>query len=92
MSLRDDSTLVSIVNSWRQSAVSALSSTDEYATAVPMNAYNAVTPIEATAVERLIKNVQARPGGRRLDTVMWAASGSEAIQKALWRLRIDSWV
>ena len=57
---------------------------DEYATAVPMNAYNAVTPIEVTAVERLIKNVQARPGGRRLDTVMWAASGSEAIQKALW--------
>ena len=62
----------------------AVSSTDEYATAVPMNAYNAVTPIEVTAVERLIKNVQARPGGRRLDTVMWAASGSEAIQKALW--------
>lgn len=61
-----------------------VSSTDEYATAVPMNAYNAVTPIEVTAVERLIKNVQARPGGRRLDTVMWAASGSEAIQKALW--------
>ena len=60
------------------------SSTDEYATAVPMNAYNAVTPIEVTAVERLIKNVQVRPGGRRLDTVMWAASGSEAIQKALW--------
>jgi 4-aminobutyrate aminotransferase-like enzyme len=62
----------------------AVSSADEYATAVPMNAYNAVTPIEVTAVERLIKNVQARPGGRRLDTVMWAASGSEAIQKALW--------
>ena len=49
-----------------------------------MTAYNAITPVEADAVERLIKNVQSRPGGRRLDTVMWAASGSEAIQKALW--------
>src|SRR5262249_42286334 len=28
--------------------------------------------------------VQAWPGGKRLDTVMWAASGSEAVQKALW--------
>jgi 4-aminobutyrate aminotransferase-like enzyme len=61
-----------------------VSTADEYATAVPMNAYNAITPIEATAAERLIKNVQSRPGGKRLDTVMWAASGSEAIQKALW--------
>ena len=50
----------------------------------PMNAYNAVTPIESAAVERLIKSLQSRPGGRRLNSVMWSASGSEAIQKALW--------
>src|SRR5262249_35795230 len=25
-----------------------------------------------------------RPGGRRLEQVFWAASGSEAVQKALW--------
>ena len=61
-----------------------VSTGEEFAKAVPMNAYNAITPVEASAVERLIKNVQSRPGGRRLDTVMWAASGSEAIQKALW--------
>jgi 4-aminobutyrate aminotransferase-like enzyme len=66
---------------WNPAATSAK---DEYATAVPMNAYNAITPIEATAAERLIKSAKSRPGGRRLDTVMWAASGSEAIQKALW--------
>ena len=62
----------------------ALSGGEKYVAAAPMSAYNAITPIEATAVERLIKNVQSRPGGRRLDTVMWSASGSEAIQKALW--------
>jgi 4-aminobutyrate aminotransferase-like enzyme len=56
----------------------------DYTPAAPMNAYNAVTPIEAAAVERLVKSVQSRPGGRRLNTVMWSASGSEAIQKALW--------
>jgi 4-aminobutyrate aminotransferase-like enzyme len=52
--------------------------------AVTMTAYNALTPIEAQAVERLVRNVQSWPGGQLLDTVMWAASGSEAIQKALW--------
>src|SRR5580704_14489455 len=62
----------------------ALSGGDKYIAAAPMTAYNAITPIEATAVERLVKNVQSRPGGRKLDTVMWSASGSEAIQKALW--------
>ena len=55
-----------------------------YFAAVPMTAYNAVTPIEAQASRRLIDAVQRRPGGSRLDQVMWAASGSEAIQKALW--------
>jgi len=63
---------------------SVFSTGEEFAAAVPMNAYNAITPVEASAVERLIKNVRSRSGGRRLDTVMWAASGSEAIQKALW--------
>jgi 4-aminobutyrate aminotransferase-like enzyme len=62
----------------------ALSGGEKYVAVAPMTAYNAITPIEAAAVERLIKNVQSRPGGRKLDTVMWSASGSEAIQKALW--------
>jgi len=57
---------------------------DAFFSAVTLTAYNALTPIEAQAVERLVKNVQSWPGGKRLDTVMWAASGSEAIQKALW--------
>lgn len=57
---------------------------NEFFPAVTLTAYNAITPIEAEAVRRLVKNVQSWPGGKRLDTVMWAASGSEAVQKALW--------
>lgn len=53
-------------------------------TAVTLTAYNAVTPIEAEAVRRLVSNLKSAKGGGRLDSVMWAASGSEAIQKALW--------
>lgn len=55
-----------------------------YFSAVPMTAYNAISEIEAEAVRRLLKNVRSFPGSARLDTVMWAASGSEAVQKALW--------
>jgi 4-aminobutyrate aminotransferase-like enzyme len=52
--------------------------------ALPLTAYNAVTPVEVEATRRLVELLQARPGGRRLEQVCWAASGSEAIQKALW--------
>jgi 4-aminobutyrate aminotransferase-like enzyme len=52
--------------------------------ALPMNAYNAVTPLEIEATQRLVTVLQQRPGGARLQQVMWSASGSEAIQKALW--------
>ena len=55
-----------------------------YAEAVTLTAYNAVTELETAAVERLVANIRACPGGERLDTVCWSASGSEAIQKALW--------
>src|SRR5207244_3259598 len=52
--------------------------------ALPMTAYNSVTPVEVEASRRLVELLQDRPGGRRLEQVLWAASGSEAIQKALW--------
>jgi 4-aminobutyrate aminotransferase-like enzyme len=55
-----------------------------YFGALPLTAYNAVTPLEVEASRRLVALLQARPGGRRLEQVLWAASGSEAIQKALW--------
>lgn len=55
-----------------------------YTAAVPMTAYNAITPVEVEATTRLLAMMRAATGGARLEQVMWAASGSEAIQKALW--------
>lgn len=55
-----------------------------YVSAAPMTAYNAITEIEASAVARLVQNMKGQAGGARMETVMWSASGSEAVQKALW--------
>src|SRR5581483_6816131 len=49
-----------------------------YFSAQPMTAYNAVTQVETEASRRLLALLQERPGGKRLEQVMWAASGSEA--------------
>jgi 4-aminobutyrate aminotransferase-like enzyme len=56
----------------------------DYFRAVPMTAYNAATPIEGQANARLLAALRRAPGGGRMESVMWAASGSEAVQKALW--------
>jgi 4-aminobutyrate aminotransferase-like enzyme len=56
----------------------------EYSRALPMTAYNAVTSVEVDASRRLLKSLKVCPGGGRMEQVLWAASGSEAIQKALW--------
>lgn len=55
-----------------------------YFRAAPLTSYNAITPLDAAASQRLITLLQSRPGGGRMESVLWAASGSEAIQKALW--------
>ena len=57
---------------------------DGYHDFVPLTAYNAITEVETNAVNRLLQSVQSTPFGKRLDTVMWSASGSEAVIKALW--------
>src|SRR5262249_31105 len=57
---------------------------DGYIPAAAMTAYNAVTPLDVEASRGLVDVLRDRPGGNRLEQVMWAASGSEAIQKALW--------
>src|SRR5262245_46224653 len=51
---------------------------------LPLTAYNALTPVEVEASSRLIARLSSRPGGDALRQVLWASSGSEAIQKALW--------
>ena len=59
-------------------------SADEYVSAITMTAYNGITEIETMAVQRLLANLRRAKGSDRIDTIVWAASGSEAIQKALW--------
>jgi 4-aminobutyrate aminotransferase-like enzyme len=51
---------------------------------VPLTSYNAATRLEVECCERLLANMRAQPGGGRMEQVLWAASGSEAIQKSLW--------
>ncbi|MFO0935508.1 MAG: aminotransferase class III-fold pyridoxal phosphate-dependent enzyme [Gemmataceae bacterium] len=58
--------------------------TGEYFNAAPLTAYNAVTHLEAQASRRLVDFCHRQPGGQRVEQVLWAASGSEAIQKSLW--------
>lgn len=55
-----------------------------YHMGVTLTSYNAVTAVELEASRRLLANLQAAPGGKRLEQILWAASGSEAVQKGLW--------
>lgn len=55
-----------------------------YHEAVTLTAYNAATQVEIEASQRLLASLRAQPGGARLERVLWAASGSEAVQKGLW--------
>ncbi|MCC7084556.1 MAG: aspartate aminotransferase family protein [Pirellulales bacterium] len=54
-----------------------------YSSAMPLSSYNAITTLEAMACERLIANMQSQPGGGRMEQVLWSASGSEGMIKAL---------
>lgn len=56
----------------------------EFLPAVTLTSYNAVTEVEMEANRKLLANLQAQPGGDRMEQILWAASGSEAIQKGLW--------
>jgi 4-aminobutyrate aminotransferase-like enzyme len=69
---------------WKYMGFSPAASAAGYFSGVPVTAYNAVTPREAEACRRLIDTLRAEPGGGRMEQVLWAASGSEAVQKALW--------
>ena len=64
--------------------LNALQDEAEFAEAVPLTSYNAATELEISSCERLLANMRREPGGSRMEQVLWAASGSEAVQKALW--------
>ncbi len=55
----------------------------DFCSGTTLTAYNAITRVEVTATRRLLANLRSQPGGGRLEQIMWAASGSEAVQKAL---------
>ncbi|BBO33304.1 aspartate aminotransferase family protein [Lacipirellula parvula] len=55
----------------------------DYFSAVPLTAYNAITPLEAEACRRLLAAMRVLPGGNRFEQVVWSASGSEGVIKAL---------
>lgn len=59
-------------------------SPDVYCEAVTLTAYNGITETETQAVARLLKSLRTTPLGKRLDTIMWAASGSEGVHKAIY--------
>ena len=52
-----------------------------YCAELPRTSYNMVTELEVAAAERLVASMAANP---RAEKVLWAASGSEGIQKAMW--------
>ncbi|REJ86441.1 MAG: aminotransferase class III-fold pyridoxal phosphate-dependent enzyme [Planctomycetota bacterium] len=68
---------------WRPEHVTGEGEGD-YFEAVTLTSYNAVTEIEVDAAKRLLASMRSTASGAKLDTVLWAASGSEAVQKALW--------
>ncbi|MBI5091127.1 MAG: aspartate aminotransferase family protein [Candidatus Hydrogenedentes bacterium] len=51
-----------------------------YCGSLPRTSYNATTPIEVEAAERLVASLNM-PNAQKL---FWAASGSEGVQKAMW--------
>lgn len=57
---------------------------DDFLSMPPWTAYNAASVLEVDATCRLLANLKAATGGRRMEKVLWSASGSEGIQKALW--------
>lgn len=61
-----------------------LTGSGDFFQAVTLSAYNGITELELRASERLLALLQKQRGGTRCEQVLWAASGSEAIQKALW--------
>ncbi len=52
-----------------------------YGKRLPRNAYNMITPVQVEASRRLLKSMKSNPNAQKM---LWAASGSEGIQKAMW--------
>jgi 4-aminobutyrate aminotransferase-like enzyme len=61
-----------------------LTTGEGYAELPPLTAYNAISTLEVEANRRLLRSLHTTPFGQRMEQVLWSASGSEGVQKALW--------
>lgn len=52
----------------------------KYLGKLPLSGYNVVTPIMVEASQRIVESCASE----RISKVLWAASGAEGVQKALW--------
>ena len=68
---------------WDYLGLNDAAAKSEFLPAAPLTAYNAVSTLEVQACERLLVSLRAQPGGQRMEQVMWSASGSEGVIKAL---------
>lgn len=62
----------------------ALATDEDFVPSPPLTAYNAISTLEHDANRRLLASLRQTSRGSKMEQVMWAASGSEAVQKALW--------
>jgi 4-aminobutyrate aminotransferase / (S)-3-amino-2-methylpropionate transaminase / 5-aminovalerate transaminase len=69
---------------WKYMGIESLPTGGGFVSAQPLTSYNALTELEVQASERLVATLRRQSGGARMEQVVWAASGSEAIQKSLW--------
>ncbi len=69
---------------WKYLGLDAMPADGDFVSALTLTSYNAITPLEVQASERLLANLRSQAGGGRLEQVLWAATGSEAVQKAIW--------
>lgn len=69
---------------WKYLGLDEMPSQGDFVSALTLTSYNAITPLEVEASERLLANLRSQPGGARMEQVLWAATGSEAVQKAIW--------
>ncbi|MGC8846705.1 MAG: aminotransferase class III-fold pyridoxal phosphate-dependent enzyme, partial [Candidatus Hydrogenedens sp.] len=53
---------------------------NEYYKRLPRNTYNMISPVQVESSKRLIESF----GYSKAQKILWAASGSEGIQKAMW--------
>jgi 4-aminobutyrate aminotransferase-like enzyme len=68
---------------WDYMGLNDAGAKNEFLPAAPLTAYNAISTLEVQACERLLASLRAEPGGERMEQVMWSASGSEGVIKAL---------